>query len=116
MREHRGGKQNFRGGYGRHEWNRHKMYSRGFNQFGQRGNQDFMSGRRSGFRDGIHFEKFRSEMKGLKEQIWKEGIMDLKEKEMLHDKMKSFRNNRFQRQHDNSIRRENDQNDKLKDH
>lgn len=106
---HRGGKQNFQpGGYGRPGWKQHRFHQRfhsnnfygqgggrrrwGQHRFDGRNHRDFIYGRRSGFRDGVHFERFRSEMKGLKEQIWKDGIMDLKERDMLHYKMKSFRN------------------------
>lgn len=106
---HRGGKQNFQpDGFGRPGWKQHRFHQ-GFhrnNFYGQGGGRqgwrqhhfegrnhlDFAYGRRSGFRDGVQFERFRSEMKGLKEQIWKDGVMDLKERDMLHDKMKSFRN------------------------
>ncbi len=89
------GRQNFRT---RHFQN---PAARGFRNNGHRGHgfarQQFRNqlqhkrayGR--GFQQGQRTERFRQENKILKEQIWKDGIMDLKERELLRENMKSFR-------------------------
>ncbi|MEP7324297.1 MAG: hypothetical protein ABI761_20365 [Saprospiraceae bacterium] len=64
-------------GYGRPELRGNDFRARGFNR-----NQD---------RAGQFNRKQDPAMKSLRENIWKDGIMDIKERDMLRNKMKEFR-------------------------
>lgn len=80
-------------GYGQ-QFRSYQFRHRGF------GYDQFRSGRFNQHRPGMRPQHGRNtpfnarqktELKTLKDQIWKDGVMDLKEKDAIRDKMKSFR-------------------------
>ncbi|MBK7608098.1 MAG: hypothetical protein IPI18_13170 [Saprospiraceae bacterium] len=103
------GPQNFRDSYMYRQGFKAGRFSQGYhgqrfeNNFqgkGRRGNQWNRPGTGGNQFEGRGFQhqgaqgrgmrQPNPELKALKEQIWKDGVMDLKEKEMLQNKMKSF--------------------------